>query len=185
MIATDLSFFDDFPVNNDWRFRGRVGKKIKSRALKLKKRLFKVRIESSAEKSLGDQEDASNQGRIDQDEGIAFVQEDTEIQGSAPITTAGVFVSTAEPSTPPTTTTIIEDEDLTIAQTLMKKRSEKSKEKEKEKERGSKENSSKIATRLTRGVIIREASEPTTRPIVPPQQKIDHKDKGKGKMAEP
>ncbi|GJY75239.1 hypothetical protein Tco_0480355, partial [Tanacetum coccineum] len=39
---------------------------------------------------------------------------------SAPVTTAGVSVSTAEPSTPPTTTTLIEDEDLTIAQTLMK-----------------------------------------------------------------
>ncbi|GJV79296.1 hypothetical protein Tco_1515166 [Tanacetum coccineum] len=58
---------------------------------------------------------------------------------SAPVTTAGVFVSTAkpittvsvnittvEPSTTPTTTkTVIEDEDLIIAQTLMKMRSEK------------------------------------------------------------
>ncbi|GKF41305.1 hypothetical protein Tco_0124647, partial [Tanacetum coccineum] len=51
---------------------------------------------------------------------------------SALITTAGVSVSTAEPSTPPTTTTVIEDEDLTIAQTLMKMRSDKSKEKSKE-----------------------------------------------------
>ncbi|GJS60787.1 hypothetical protein Tco_0655571 [Tanacetum coccineum] len=39
---------------------------------------------------------------------------------NAPITTAGVFVSTAEASTPPTTTILIEDEDLTIDQTLMK-----------------------------------------------------------------
>nr|GFA42117.1 hypothetical protein [Tanacetum cinerariifolium] len=40
---------------------------------------------------------------------------------SALITTDGVSVSTAEPSTPLTkTTTVIEDEDLTIAQTLMK-----------------------------------------------------------------
>nr|GEV73948.1 hypothetical protein [Tanacetum cinerariifolium] len=77
------------------------------------------------------------EGRNDQDEGISFVQEDVETQGSAPITnasapvstagvpvttvgvsvsTAGVSVSTAEPSTPPpTTTTLIKDEDLTIA----------------------------------------------------------------------
>ncbi|GJR80690.1 putative ribonuclease H-like domain-containing protein [Tanacetum coccineum] len=129
--------------------------KKKSRTPQLKRRLFKVRIESSAEKSLGDQEDASKQGRneIDQDEGISWFQEDSETQGryghdigvntastsitttsinittaepvttaSAPITTVGVSISTAKPSTPPTTTTItpIEDEDLTIAQTLMK-----------------------------------------------------------------
>ncbi|GKB43577.1 ribonuclease H-like domain-containing protein [Tanacetum coccineum] len=54
----------------------------------------------------------------------------------APITTAGVSISTAEPSTPPPTTTVIKDEDLIIAQTLMKMRSAKSKEKAKE--RGSK-----------------------------------------------
>ncbi|GKB12136.1 hypothetical protein Tco_0846059 [Tanacetum coccineum] len=51
---------------------------------------------------------------------------------SAPITTADVSISTAEPSTPPTTTTtpnLIEDEDLAIAQTLMKMKSEKSKAK--------------------------------------------------------
>ncbi|GJT56176.1 putative ribonuclease H-like domain-containing protein [Tanacetum coccineum] len=41
---------------------------------------------------------------------------------NAPINTAGVSVSTAKPSTPPTTTTLIEDEDLTVAQTLMKMR---------------------------------------------------------------
>ncbi|GJY08142.1 reverse transcriptase domain-containing protein [Tanacetum coccineum] len=148
-----------------------VGKEEKSKKLSIKRRLFKVRIESSAEKSLGDQEDASKKGRniaeFDQDEGILFVQEDVETQGryghdieanptstsittpsinittakpvttaSALITTVGVFVSTAEPCTPPTTTTLIEDEDLIIAQTLMKMRSEKSKEKSKEKGAG-------------------------------------------------
>nr|GEV47096.1 retrotransposon protein [Tanacetum cinerariifolium] len=41
----------------------RLEKKRKSRPLQLKRRLFKVRIESSTKKSLGDQEDASNQGR--------------------------------------------------------------------------------------------------------------------------
>ncbi|GJR71354.1 hypothetical protein Tco_0083719 [Tanacetum coccineum] len=84
---------------------------------------------------LSDREDASKQGRniaeSDQDEEISFVQEDAETQGRydqdidvttviAPITTAGVSVSTIKPSTPLTTTTIFEDEDLIISQTLMK-----------------------------------------------------------------
>ncbi|GKF70361.1 hypothetical protein Tco_0203418, partial [Tanacetum coccineum] len=65
----------------------------------------------------------------------------TEVNtASAPVTTAGVFISiaepittvsvnitTAEPTTPLTTTTIFEDKDLTITQTLVKIRSEKSK----------------------------------------------------------
>ncbi|GKB93815.1 hypothetical protein Tco_0979952, partial [Tanacetum coccineum] len=107
--------------------------------------------------SLKKREDASKQGRniteSDQDEGISFVQEDAETHGrydhdinvttiSTPITTAGVSVSIAKPSTPPTTTTVIKDEDLTITQTRMKTRSKKLKEKA-----GSKEKSSKPATR--------------------------------------
>ncbi|GJY83970.1 putative ribonuclease H-like domain-containing protein [Tanacetum coccineum] len=48
---------------------------------------------------------------------------------STPVTTAGVAISTAEPRTPPTTTNIFGDEDLTIAQTLMKMKEEKAKEK--------------------------------------------------------
>ncbi|GJT73608.1 putative ribonuclease H-like domain-containing protein [Tanacetum coccineum] len=49
---------------------------------------------------------------------------------SASVTTTGVSISTAEPRTPPTTTTTaFEDEDLTIAQTLVKMRSQKDKEK--------------------------------------------------------
>ncbi|GJZ13975.1 hypothetical protein Tco_0549205 [Tanacetum coccineum] len=85
----------------------KLEKKKKARTPQLKRRLFKVRIESSANKSL------ESQGRYDQDIDVTTV--------SAPIiTTARVSVSTAEPSTPPTTTIVIEDEDLTIAQTLMK-----------------------------------------------------------------
>ncbi|GJR16389.1 hypothetical protein Tco_0799041 [Tanacetum coccineum] len=49
---------------------------------------------------------------------------------SAPVTTAGIAISTAEPRTPPTTaTTAFIDEDLTIAQTLIKMKEEKTKEK--------------------------------------------------------
>ncbi|GJW69129.1 hypothetical protein Tco_0123553 [Tanacetum coccineum] len=55
----------------------KLEKKKKERTPQLKRRLFKVRIESSADKSLGDQEDASKQGRniaeSDQDKGISFV----------------------------------------------------------------------------------------------------------------
>ncbi|GJZ13115.1 putative ribonuclease H-like domain-containing protein [Tanacetum coccineum] len=126
-------------------------------------------------KTAQDLEITKTQGRYDQDIDITTA--------SAPITTAGVSVSTAEPSTHLTTkTTVIEDEDLTIAQTLMKMRSEKSKEKAKE--RGSKEKSSKPASRLTRGVTMQEPSESRTRKVVPPSQH-DLKDKGKAKMIEP
>ncbi|GJV58337.1 putative ribonuclease H-like domain-containing protein [Tanacetum coccineum] len=152
-----------------------------------------IRIESSTNKSLGDQEDASKQGRNEEDEDISWLQEDAKTQGrydqdidvtttSALITTIGVFVSTAKPSTPPTTTTLIKDEDLTIAQTLMKMRSEKSKEKAKE--RGSKEKSSDPTTRPTKGVTMQEPSQSGTRKAVPPSQH-DLKDKGKAKMIEP
>ncbi|GJZ53840.1 hypothetical protein Tco_0608725 [Tanacetum coccineum] len=132
----------------------KLEKKKKARTPQLKRRLFKVRIESSAEKSL-------------------------ETQGSASVTTADVSVSTAEPSTPPTTTILIEDEDLTIAQTLMKMRSVKSKEKSKEKGV-----SSETTIRPTRGVIMKEASETVIIPIVPPKQQLDHKDKGKAEYEE-
>ncbi|GKB89663.1 hypothetical protein Tco_0961935 [Tanacetum coccineum] len=134
----------------------KVKKNKKSRTSQLKRRLFKVRIESSAEKSL----------------------EDSETQGSAPITTAGVYVSTVEPSTPPPTTTLLEDEDLTIAQTLVKMRSEKSKvkSKEKSKEKGV---SSETAIRSTRGVIIQEASDTASRLIVPSQTLDSNKRQGK------
>ncbi|GJZ62784.1 hypothetical protein Tco_0619205 [Tanacetum coccineum] len=76
--------------------------KKKSRTPQLKRRLFKVRIESSAEKSLGDHEDSSKQGRneIDQDEGILCINITTVepvTTASTLITTAGVSVSTAEP----------------------------------------------------------------------------------------
>ncbi|GKE77919.1 hypothetical protein Tco_1544039, partial [Tanacetum coccineum] len=130
----------------------KLEKKKKARTLQLKRRLFKVRIEYSAKKSL-------------------------ETQGSAPVTTAGVSVSIAKPSTTPTTIILIKDEDLTIAQNLMKMRSVKSKEKPKEKGV-----SSETTIRPTRGVIMKEASKTVTRPIVPPQQQLDPKDKGKAMM---
>ncbi|GJZ63065.1 hypothetical protein Tco_0619486 [Tanacetum coccineum] len=90
----------------------KLEKKKKLRTPQLKRRSFKVMIESSAEKSFGDQEDASKQGRneIDQDEGILWFQEDLETQGryghdigvntaSTSITTASINITTTEPIT--------------------------------------------------------------------------------------
>ncbi|GJT40459.1 putative ribonuclease H-like domain-containing protein [Tanacetum coccineum] len=82
---------------------------------------------------------------------------------SASVTTAGVSISTAEPRTPPTTTTTaFEDEDLTIAQTLVKMRSEKAK---------------------VKGVDFRDVEESARSTTILPT--IDPKDKGKGIMQEP
>ncbi|GKE48488.1 hypothetical protein Tco_1479746 [Tanacetum coccineum] len=58
-------------------------------------------------------------------------------------------------------------------------------EPKKTKERESKEKSSDTATKPTRGVTIQEPNETVSRPIVPPQQQLDPKDKGKGIMQEP
>ncbi|GJW07516.1 putative ribonuclease H-like domain-containing protein [Tanacetum coccineum] len=148
----------DLEINNLKKRVKKLEKKKKSRTPQLKRRLFKVRIESSAEKSL------ETQGRYGHDTkintastsittaSINITTIEPIITVSAPIATAGVPISTVEPSTPPTTTTtFIEDEDLTIAQTVMKMRT----------------------------------SETATRPIVPPQQQLYPKDKGKGIMQEP
>nr|GEU45192.1 hypothetical protein [Tanacetum cinerariifolium] len=162
----------------------RLEKKRKSRTPQLKRRLFKVRKEYSAEKSLGDQEDASKQEKNDQDERISFVQENAEIQeryghdnkintASTSITTASINITTAEPVT--TVSTPI----TTAGVSVMRN------QKKKAKQRGSKEKYSETATRPAIGVILREASKTTTRPTVPPQHLLDPKDKGKVKMVEP
>nr|GEW00599.1 hypothetical protein [Tanacetum cinerariifolium] len=82
---------------------------------------------------------------------------------SAPVTTAGVSISIAEPRTTLiTTTTTFEDEDLTIAQTLVKMRSKKAKEK---------------------GVAFRDVKKSARLTTILPT--IDPKDKGKVIMQEP
>ncbi|GJS49879.1 hypothetical protein Tco_0600000 [Tanacetum coccineum] len=136
-----------------------------------------------------DEEDASKQGResdktksMFQDSDFDVLDDDMEdVEGetvhttttgvsavSAPVTTAGVAISTAEPRTPPTTVaTAFIDEDLTIAQTLIKMKEEKAKEK---------------------GVAIKDV-EDSPRPIrsittLQPLPTIDPKDKGKGVLVE-
>nr|GEV83651.1 ribonuclease H-like domain, reverse transcriptase, RNA-dependent DNA polymerase [Tanacetum cinerariifolium] len=82
---------------------------------------------------------------------------------NASVTTTGVSISTVEPRTPPTTTiTAFEDEDLTIAQTLVKIRSKKDKEK---------------------GVTFKDVEESARQTTI--LLTINPKDKGKGIMQEP
>ncbi|GJU97946.1 retrovirus-related pol polyprotein from transposon TNT 1-94 [Tanacetum coccineum] len=180
LALENIKTAQDLEITNLKRRVKKLEKKKKSRTPQLKRRLFKVRIKSSAKKSLGDQEDASKQERneIDQDDGISWFQEDVETQGrygydieinttSTSITTAIINITTAKPvttaSAPITTTTV----------------SVSTAEPKKSKEKGV------SATRLTRGVITKEANETASIPIVPPQQQLDLKDKGKGIMQEP
>ncbi|GJU10499.1 hypothetical protein Tco_1132895 [Tanacetum coccineum] len=127
----------DLEITNLKKRVKKLEKKKQSRTLQLKRRLFKVKIESYAEKSLGDQEDASKQGRneIDQDEGISWFQEDAETQGryghdisTAEVTTisvpSDVDVSAASPTRPVDDSTT---DDITLAETLMKIKSTKDK----------------------------------------------------------
>ncbi|GKB60346.1 hypothetical protein Tco_0916532, partial [Tanacetum coccineum] len=87
---------------------------------------------------------------------------------SAPVTTAGVAISTAEPRTPPTTAaTVFIDEDLTIAQTLVKMRSEKAKVK------GIAFSDVAKTPRLNRSTTTLQ-----------PLPTVDPKDKGKGVLVE-
>ncbi|GKD31359.1 hypothetical protein Tco_1242137 [Tanacetum coccineum] len=130
----------------------RLEKKRKARTPQpMKRRLFKGRVETSTDESLG--EDASKQGRNDDkteklnligradtkvivedkgsgEKGGSTTDQVSTARPEVSVASVPVNVSAATPSTPPTKT-IFGDEDLTIAQTLMKMRSEKAKEKEK------------------------------------------------------
>ncbi|GKF19330.1 hypothetical protein Tco_0067968, partial [Tanacetum coccineum] len=128
----------------------RLEKKRKARTLQpMKRRPFQCRVESSDDDL--DEKDVSKQGRTNDKTKPMFADNDFDeldddmdnVEGetvhtattevsivSAPVTTAGIAISTAKPRTPPTTVaTAFLDEDLTIAQTLVKMRSQKAKEK--------------------------------------------------------
>ncbi|GKA89983.1 hypothetical protein Tco_0811795 [Tanacetum coccineum] len=149
-------------------------------------------VETSSDDGL-DEEDASKQGRrsdklkpmfndkdfeelYDYMENVEEETVDAAATGvstvSAPVSTVGVTISTAEPRTPPTTTTVFDDEDVTIVidQTLIKMKGQKAKEK---------------------GVAITyvEDSSRIVRPVrsittLQPLPTIDPKDKGKGVLVE-
>nr|GEY60340.1 hypothetical protein [Tanacetum cinerariifolium] len=130
----------------------------------------KVRKEEKVKKSITQEEFFQSQDRHAKIQGR--YGHDTKINtASTSITTASINITTVEPVT--TVNAPITTAGVSVSTA------------EPTKERGSKEKSSETATRPARGVIMRESSETTTRPTVPPQQKLDPKDKGKGKMVEP
>nr|GEY86387.1 putative reverse transcriptase domain-containing protein [Tanacetum cinerariifolium] len=105
----------------------------------MKRRLFKGRVETSTDKSLD--EDATkherNDDKIDKlnltdgaDREVIVEDKGSGEKGGSTadqVSTASPEVSVATLSTPPTTTTIFGDEDLTIAQTLINLRKDKGK----------------------------------------------------------
>ncbi|GJS15877.1 putative ribonuclease H-like domain-containing protein [Tanacetum coccineum] len=126
------------------------------------------------------EKDAENQGKIGADDTeVVKGSGDTEVLDTEKavntagegVSTASVpeTVSTAAPRTPPTTTTVFDDEDVTMAmaQTLIKMKEEKAKEK---------------------GVVIKDVEDSSrlVRSIttIQPLPTIDPKDKGKGILQE-
>ncbi|GKB43062.1 hypothetical protein Tco_0888004 [Tanacetum coccineum] len=125
------------------------------------------RVEGEGGDDEEDLEDSSKQGRrigdIDQDSDISLVHHDANIQGRyEDISTAEFNISTAKPvsiaGATVTTASVSTTEPSAPSTTTIKN-----------------------YTRTTRGVTIRE---PSTRQILSPQQQIDPKNKGKGKMVE-
>ncbi|GJS48812.1 hypothetical protein Tco_0598933 [Tanacetum coccineum] len=121
----------------------RLEKKRKARTPQpMKRRLFKGRVETSTDTSLG--EDASKQGRSSDKTKPMFKDNDFDVLNAEQITatgpshvsiayqvsTARAKVSVATPSTPPTIATVFDDEDVTMAmaQTLIKMREVKANE---------------------------------------------------------
>ncbi|GJY52844.1 hypothetical protein Tco_0444508, partial [Tanacetum coccineum] len=160
----------------------RLEKKRKARTPQpIKRRLFKGRVETFTDTSLG--EDASKQGRSNDKTKPMFKDSDFDVLDAEQITTTGPShvstanqvsttkpeVSAATPSTPPTTATIFDDEDVTMAmdQTLIKMKEVKAKEK------------------VVEFRNIEEASRPIrSTTTLQPLPKIDLKDKGKSVLVE-
>ncbi|GKB90061.1 hypothetical protein Tco_0962333 [Tanacetum coccineum] len=157
----------------------KLERKRKSSISRPRRRIYR-QVESSNDDL--DEDDASKQGKesdntksMFQDSYFDVLDDDMEdVEGktvhtattrvSAPVTTASVAISTAEPRTPPTA---FIDKDLTIAQTLIKIKEEKAKEKR---------------------VAIKDVND-SPRPIrsittLQSLLTIDPKDKGKGVLVE-
>ncbi|GJV49158.1 hypothetical protein Tco_1439370 [Tanacetum coccineum] len=165
-------------------------KKKGSRTHRLR-RLYKIGISaqvvSSKDEGLGDQDDASKQGRkiadIDVDAEVTLVDEtqgrnDEEMFNTGILDGEEVFaeqdvvekeVSTAEVATDSTTTTTVDE--LTLAQTLIEIKAAKPKA---------------VTRPKVRGVVVQEPSElKTTTSPSQPSQLPQVKDKGKAKMVDP
>ncbi|GJX11646.1 uncharacterized mitochondrial protein-like protein [Tanacetum coccineum] len=115
-------------------------------------------------------EEAVDEGRQSGETEEVKLTDDTEVvedKGQVDIDAARQEDSVVEPRTPPTTTSIFDDEDITMAQTLIKMKEEKAKEK---------------------GVSIKDVDD-SSRPArsiltLKPLPTIDPKDKGKGVLKE-
>ncbi|GKB14573.1 hypothetical protein Tco_0848496 [Tanacetum coccineum] len=172
-----------FPEGNGYLLKKRVKRlerQRKSRTSQPRRRKYE-RVESS-DADL-DEEDASKQERkndktnpmLHESDFDGFDDETVDAAttgvstASAPVTTAGVAISTAEPRTPPTTTTVFDNEDVTMsmAQTLIKMKEVKAKEK------GVEFRNVEEASRLVRSITTLQ-----------PLPKIDPKDKGKSVLVE-
>ncbi|GKE61316.1 hypothetical protein Tco_1511683, partial [Tanacetum coccineum] len=158
---------------------------------------FKVRIESSAEKSLGDPEHASKQGRneIDQDEGISWFQEDSETQGRyghdigvntayTSITTASINITTVEPVTTVSAPITTVGVSVSTAEPSTPPTTTTTPIEDEDLTITQTLMKMKSAKSKAKGVTMQEPSESGTRVRVPLPQ-IDPKDKGKAKMVEP
>ncbi|GJU15977.1 hypothetical protein Tco_1143943 [Tanacetum coccineum] len=167
----------------------------KSRTSRLK-RLRKIgrttRIESSEDKGLGDQEDASKQGKkiidIDADEEVTLIDETQRRNDDNLMFDTGVLdeqevevekvVSTVEVTTVSATTTTIDE--LTLAQTLIEIKAAKPKA-----ITTASTTTTTVVTRpKARGVIVQDPSEFTTT-TSQPSHLPQAKDKGKANMVEP
>ncbi|GJX41869.1 hypothetical protein Tco_0256859 [Tanacetum coccineum] len=182
----------------------KLEKKGGSRTYRLR-RLYKVgrsaRVVSYEDKGLGDQEDASKQGRkineIDQDAEVTLVDETQGRYGDNFMFDTGVLdneqdmaekevdmaekdVSTAEVTTNSTTTTTIDE--LTLAQTLIEIKAAKPKAVT----TAATTTTTAVTRPKARGVVVQEPSEfTTTTSPSQPSQLPQAKDKGKAKMVEP
>ncbi|GKA06391.1 hypothetical protein Tco_0685615 [Tanacetum coccineum] len=173
--------------------------KKKSRTPQLKRRLFKVRIKSSVEKSLDDQEDTSKPGRneIGQDEGISWFQEDSETQGryghdigvnttSTSITTASINITTAKPVTTASAPVTTAGVSVSTVEPSTPPPTTTTTTPIEDEDLTISQTLIKMKSEKSKakGVTMQEPSESGTRVRVPPPQ-IDPKDKGKTKMVEP
>ncbi|GJY07527.1 retrovirus-related pol polyprotein from transposon TNT 1-94 [Tanacetum coccineum] len=166
------------------------------------KRLFKIgryaQVVSSKDEGLGDQEDASKQGRkiadIDADAEVTLVDEtqgrnDEEMFDIGILDGEEVFaeqdvvekeVSTAEVATDSTTTTTVDE--LTLAQTLIEIKAAKPKAVT----TAATTTTTSVTRPKARGIVVQEPSEfTTTTSLSQPAQLPQVKDKGKAKMVEP
>ncbi|GJU59537.1 hypothetical protein Tco_1237303 [Tanacetum coccineum] len=164
-VCLDLEKEKDAQAMEILKLKKRVKKlerKRKSSISHPRRRIYR-QVESSDDDL--DEEDASKWGRKSGSTADQVSTARPEVSAAS----VPVNVSAATPSTPPTTTTIFGDEDLTIAQTLVKMRSEKAKEKEK-------------------GVVLIDEEEPPrlnrSTTTLQPLPTIDPKDKGKGVLVE-